>query len=458
MRRRWDKLAGEQGEELAGGRLKRFARMGRLGMSMGTDAAIQRMGGLFRRGDERAQSDAEFLEKQAIKVTKVLGQMKGATMKLGQILSSDPELLPPQFTEALTALQSEAPPMTWTTVCEVIEDAFDRPITDVFAWFDPEPIGAASIGQVHQGRLHSGEHVAVKVQYPNIIGTLDADLRNLGSVMQMMRVVFEKKRLDEYLEEVRSAILAEADYEAECRNLQRFGAILDERSGVRAPKAYPEFTKQTVLTMEHVSGTKLDEAIAQLERKEKSDILLRFVETYSWMLHDRFELHADPHPGNFILEDDGTLVILDFGCVKKAPASLANGVLDILDACWQGDHNRVARIYRDIGFGGVNPTPAVLNPDMLREYHAITLEPFLVDAEFDFANWDMRRRLQSFIKKYPAFLRLAPPPESVLVFRTLGGIKGFLTSCGGHVNVHRMALDCVRRNGRLTAQPHLKAS
>ena len=236
MRRRWDKLAGEQGEELAGGRLKRFARMGRLGMSVGTDAALQRVGGLFRRGDERAQADAEFLEKQAIKVTKVLGQMKGATMKLGQILSSDPELLPPQFTEALTALQSEAPPMTWTTVCEVIEDAFDRPITDVFAWFDPEPIGAASIGQVHQGRLHSGEHVAVKVQYPNIISTLDADLRNLGSVMQMMRVVFEKKRLDEYLEEVRSAILAEADYEAECRNLQRFGAILDERSGVRAPK------------------------------------------------------------------------------------------------------------------------------------------------------------------------------------------------------------------------------
>jgi predicted unusual protein kinase regulating ubiquinone biosynthesis (AarF/ABC1/UbiB family) len=457
MRRRWDKLAGEQGEELADGRLKRFARMGKLGVSVGTGAAIQRVGSLFRKGEARDRADAEFLEKQAEKVTRVLGQMKGATMKLGQILSSDPELLPPQFTEALTALQSEAPPMTWTTVSEVIEDAFDRPVSDIFAWFDPEPIGAASIGQVHQGRLHSGESVAVKIQYPGITKTLDADIKNLGTMMQMMRVVFEKKRLDEYLHEVRSAILAEADYESECSNLEHFHQVLADRPGVRAPRAFPEYTRETVLTMELVDGQKLDDAVDKLPPDQKNALLYRFVDTYAWMLHDRYELHADPHPGNFILEDDGTMVMLDFGCIKKAPKALADGVLDILDACWQNDHERVARIYRSIGFGGENPSPSVLNANMLRAYHEIALEPFMVNREFNFSEWDMRKRLQSFIADYPAFLKLAPPAESVLVFRTLGGIKGFLVRCDGKVNVHRMAVECARRNGRLSAEPSLSA-
>jgi predicted unusual protein kinase regulating ubiquinone biosynthesis (AarF/ABC1/UbiB family) len=451
----WEKLAGETGETVPSGRLDRMFRVGKLGASVGASAAMHKLGSAFGFGKgKRDEGPDPYLVKQGEKIAAALGQMKGAAMKVGQMLSSDPDLLPPEIMARLGSLQSQAPPMTWRTVKQVLETALDRPIESVFSYFDPEPIGAASIGQVHRGRLATGESVAVKIQYPGIARTLDSDIKNFGSVMAMSRVVIEKKRIDDYLEEVRRAIEAESDYLAEARNLSHFHEVLSERPGVTCPRPFLEWTRPNVLVMELIQGRKLDEALlAMTDAAAKTELLERFVSMYSWMLHERGELHADPHPGNFLVTEGGGLVVLDFGCVKTCEETFANGILDIMDCCWQGDDQRAADTYKRLGFGKDSHGSEVFDAARLREYHEIGLEPFLRDEEFHFADWDMRRRLQRFILDWPTFLKMTPPAEGLLIFRVLGGIKGLLTKVDGRLNVHRMAVETARRSGRLTGEP-----
>jgi predicted unusual protein kinase regulating ubiquinone biosynthesis (AarF/ABC1/UbiB family) len=453
----WEKLAGEKGEVVPSGRFDRLFRVGKLGASIGAGTALRKVGSVFGFGSGKKDEGGEdrVLVEQAEKVAKVLGEMKGAAMKVGQMLSADPDLLPPEFTSRLTTLQAAAPPMTFRMVKDVLEEAYGQPLEAVFSEFTPEPIGSASIGQVHRGRLKTGEAVAVKVQYPGIDKTLKSDLDNLASVMAMSRVVIEKAKVQAYLQEIGRAILDESDYMTEAGNLNRFVEILSKRPGVSAPRPFDAWTRRNVLVMELIVGTKLDVALDALvdDPDRKNAILERFVETYSWLLHEQHVLHADPHPGNFLLTPDGDMVMLDFGCIKECDERFSDGVLDIMDAGWQGDDRRAAGLYRELGFGRGSQGDELFNPERMRQYHEIGLEPFLRDATFEFANWDMRRRLQRFIMEWPTFIKMTPPAEGLLVFRVLGGIKGLLTKSGGQLNVHRMAVETARRRGRLTGEP-----
>lgn len=456
----WEKLAGEEGRDVTSGRFKRLLRVSALGASMGASTALRKVGQVVRPGSSDDDvADGAFRHRQADKVLKVLGEMKGATMKVGQILSSDPDLIPPEFVEKLTELQRDAPPMPYRTVRAILEEAFARPIADVFETFDPQPAGSASIGQVHRARLRTGEDVAVKVQYPGICETLESDLRNLTSLLTLARVVADRQRVEDYGYEVRRALEQEMDYVGEAERLAHFHDVFAVIDGVTSPKPFFEWTRSNVLTMSFIQGKKLDEAFQSLSGDEGESthsghaILTRWIELYSWMLHDLHELHADPHPGNFILTDDGQLAILDFGCVKRCDPRFADGILDIMDACWQQDDARAAQIYRDLGFGRDGCDPRVFDPALLRAYHEICLAPFLVDEDFAFGAWEMRKATQAFVLEHPAFLKLVPPAEGLLIFRVLGGIKGLLNKLDARINVHRMAIEVARRRGRLTAYP-----
>ncbi len=455
MARNWDKLAGEKGREVPSSRLKRLLRVGTLGVTVTTSTVARKVGKRLIPGLGGSDGKLDpYLVAQGEKVMRVLGELKGATMKVGQILSADPELVPAEFVDSLTALQRDAPPMTYRQVKEIIEEAFDRPIEVAFDMFQPEPIGSASIGQVHRATLATGEEVAIKIQYPGIRNSLDSDIRNLQSLLSLGRVLVDRRRLAEYLEEVRQTLIEEADYEAEAAQLAHFHEIFADHERVRVPKPFPEWTRPNVLTMEFVPGEKLDEALAARPvGDERNEILERFVATYSWMLHDLYELHADPHPGNFILDDSGGLVILDFGCVKECDHRFADGVLDILDACWQHDDARAAALYQELGFGKEDADAAIFDPVRMRQYHDIILEPFLHDRVWDFGSWEIRERVQRFILRNPAFIKLVPPAGALLIFRVLSGIKGLLMKVKGQLNIHRMAVEVARRRGRLTAEP-----
>ena len=455
MPSKWEKLAGETGEEVPSGRFGRMAKLSGLGFKVGASAVAGKLGARFLPGSKDKKRDAyeKRLEKNAERVVKVLGQLKGASMKIGQILSADPDLVPPQFADMLSTLQHQAPPMTYNTVRQQIETAFDQPIESIFSYFQPQPIGSASIGQVHRGTLASGEDVAVKVQYPGIRDSIDSDLKNLASLMTLGRAMVEKERLDQYVEESRRAALEEADYTIEAENLRRAFDDFQALDGVRVPEPYEEWTRESVLMMDYVEGTKLDEALVALDDgPERQSLIERFVNIYVWMFHERMELHSDPHPGNFLLTEDDELVVLDFGCVKHFESDLADGILKILDAVWSDDDERAARLYRELGFGGRNPDPAIFDAKMLADYHDLILEPFKTDGAFFFADWRPTTEAQRFFFKNPRMLKLTPPADLILYFRVLSGIKGLLMRLRASVDMKRTAMATARRRGVLTSR------
>ncbi|MCA9539178.1 MAG: AarF/ABC1/UbiB kinase family protein, partial [Myxococcales bacterium] len=212
MAKNWAALGGEKGKKVDTSRVGRALTLGKLATRF-TGSMIR--AGLGGKRDDGLEAMAAAALKNAHKIADALGEMKGAAMKVGQMLSADPDLVDPAFAERLATLQSEAPPMDYATVAAQIESQLDKPIDAAFRFFNPEPIGSASIGQVHRATLFDGREVAVKVQYPGIAGSIDSDLRNLGSLLAVGRVFVTKERAAEFVAEARHAILTEADYRRE---------------------------------------------------------------------------------------------------------------------------------------------------------------------------------------------------------------------------------------------------
>ncbi len=397
-------------------------------------------------GGDDTHAGAQALMANAERIVKTMGEMKGAAMKVGQLLSADPDLIHPDFADQLASLQRNAPSMTFDMVRRQIETAFGQPLEKLYAEFEPEPIGAASIGQVHRAKLHNGRVVAVKVQYPGITATLDSDLRNLGAVLSVGRVFLSKERLEQFIDEARGAILDEADYELEARTLAKFRRLLSHRPGLRVPEPFPEYTARNVITMEFIEGGKLDEVLLGLEDQATKDaIITRFVETFVWMFHEHYVLHADPHPGNFLLDADQNIVLLDFGCVKEFDPELCDGVLYLLRHFWEGDMHALEQRFRMMGFG----TPDAKFPDheVMRQYHDMILEPIKHDAPFDFSEWAVHGRIRAFMRENFELIRLVPPAGLILYLRVLAGLKGQMTRMKANINLRALAEAQCRRKG-----------
>lgn len=426
------------------GRIERFARLS----GAATGVAMRLAGGrLVERllpADKRQASRQRALTKSGQQIVRVMGDLKGAAMKIGQMMSINVDELPPELQRALATLQRSAPPMDYQMVVEQIESALDRPITNLFRRFDPEPVGAASIGQVHRAETQDGRQVAVKVQYPGIAGTIDSDVKNLASLLTMAGVVSDREKLDTYVEEVRTILAAESDYQQEARNLIEYGRLLANRSDVVVPQPDLERTATTVLTMDYVEGVKLDEHLASLPvGDERNRLAERFVTLIVSMLHDQHALHADPHPGNFLVTPDGRIGLLDFGCVRRFPAKFADGILELIQSMWTGDADRLVAAYRALGFG--NRSRGDYDKDVLYEFSEMILKPFLDDEPFHFGSWEVTWSVKRYMLEHLELMTLTPPREFLLFMRVIAGLRGLLVKLDITFNACRMAREIAER-------------
>jgi predicted unusual protein kinase regulating ubiquinone biosynthesis (AarF/ABC1/UbiB family) len=446
MASKWEKLGGERGQAVDTSRLGRAFKLGKVATRFAGSVLSSTFG--KHTEEEKAEALAQAAMRNADRIVDVMGQMKGAAMKIGQLLSSDPDIVAPEFADHLAKLQQEAPPLEFKTIVSQIESALDQPMSALFRFFDPEPLGSASIGQVHRGTLLDGREVAVKVQYPGIAKSLDSDLKNLGSLLTMGRVFMTKDKAEGFLDEARRAILQETDYLAEAQNLVKFRALFADWPDVRIPEPYLEFCRPTVLVMQFLEGRKLDDALIAMEDREKrAQIATRFVEMYVYMVHQLHLLHADPHPGNFMLAPDGALIVLDFGCVKAFDPRMAEGIMDLLAAFWRDDWHAMEHHFRRLGFGkeGGSFPPH----DVMRSYHHMILEPLLVNQPFHMGQWKMHARARQFVLKNMSMVRLIPPPELLMYLRVIAGMKGMLTKADVAVNIRAIAERECRRQGKL---------
>jgi predicted unusual protein kinase regulating ubiquinone biosynthesis (AarF/ABC1/UbiB family) len=444
MRRDGDEPDG-QGKPVATGKFGRAFQIGKLASRVTGSTLVGALKRPFGGGREEHSAATAAVIRNAGEIARVMGQMKGAAMKIGQILGTDPDFLSSEFSQHLSLLHRNAPPMDFATVKAQVESALERPLEQAFASFEETPVGSASIGQVHRATLHDGRVAAVKVQYPGIVDSLESDLSLLGNVLQVARVFVSKDRLREFLGEVRTAMLEEADYTLEARNLARFRRILANERDLRLPEPYFELTAPAVLTMEFVPGEKLDDALTALEDPEaRNRLVVRFVETFVRMFHERHVLHCDPHPGNFLLDPEGRIVLLDFGCVRDFKPETGDEVLRLLSSFWRDDIDASMECYRRMGFGTSDGTlpPA----ELVREYHQLILEPIREHGEFDFGAWQVHQRIRRFLREHMEMVKLVPPAELLLYLRVLAGLKGLLTRMNARIDLRTLAeAQCVRR-------------
>jgi len=298
-------------------------------VSVGTRTALRRAGVAILPGT-RTQREARrraFHARTAQNYAELLGGMKGALMKVGQIMSfvQVASLVPEEYQDlyasALGALQSDAPPMDFATVRGVVEAEFGTPLEDVFDRFSETPIAAASIGQVHAARIGDRE-LAVKVQYPGVADAIAADLDNtdmlaglMGMGSKMMPGLSTNIDFRVVAEEIRDRIVEELDYEREARSQEEFRAVFAGHPFIRVPAVDLALTTERVLVQEMVDGRRFQAACESPQelRDQWGEAILRFV--YGSIHRDRL-FNADPHPGNYLFHEDGSVTFLDFGCVK----------------------------------------------------------------------------------------------------------------------------------------------
>lgn len=299
---------------------------------------------------------AHETSERARRLTDDLESMGATFVKLGQLLSTRADLLPQTYLDALERLQSAVAPVTFDEIAAIVEEDLERPVDEVFASFEREPLAAASLGQVHRARLADGREVAVKVQRPGMRDLIEGDLEMLGDVAAFMDAYTDLGRVYDFsriVDGFRDSITAELDYRREAANLHRFRTILSGYQHIVIPEPIDELCSQRVVTMELVHGrptSTLAEGATEANNAIDGPLLAKeLFRAYldQVLVHGMF--HADPHPGNVLVTDDGKLALLDFGMIGRVREGLRLRLLELLIAIGDGKGDHVARIALDIG-------------------------------------------------------------------------------------------------------------
>jgi predicted unusual protein kinase regulating ubiquinone biosynthesis (AarF/ABC1/UbiB family) len=335
-------------------RVARTARIAGLAAGQGARQLGTQAANLTR--GEQATADA--LERRhleaAEQIVAALGTMKGAAMKLGQVLSFlDVGLVPEEyrdeFQRKLGQLRDAAPNVRFADMRKVIESELGEPVEEVFATFDAQPVAAASIGQVYRATLHDGREVAVKVQYPGVAAAVRADMQNLGLILRLMKQVAPGIDVKATAEEVRSRIGEELDYELEAQNQRSLARIFRGHPFIVVPDVMTSLSREKVIVTEFVHGEGFD-AIKerdQATRDRVGEIVFRF---FFGCMYRHHQFSGDPHPGNFMLLPDGRVAFLDFGLFKVMPKELIELELACQRAGHEGDAERLHEMWSETGF------------------------------------------------------------------------------------------------------------
>ncbi len=371
---------------------------------------------------------AELQAKTAEQIFQTLGELKGGAMKMGQALSIFESVLPEEFAEpyrnSLTRLQDSAPPMPTSTVESVLVKNLGKDWGRQFISFDFTPTAAASIGQVHKAVWHDGRIVAVKIQYPGAGKALAADVKQASRLARMISIIAPGIEIEPILQEIQEKMLEEIDYKQEARVQRAFSEAFANDPEFKIPKVI--LSTEGMLITEWMDGKPLSKIIESGTTEERNRIGL---------LYERFllssparcgYLHADPHPGNFRVTEDGKLGVLDFGATAHLPDGLPMMMGRLMSISMNGDPDQVVQGLREEGF----LLPGVeIDANQLRDY----LAPFTTPAQpetFKFGRSWMRETFSRVSDpRNPDFtigLKLNLPPSYLMIHRVWLGSIGVL--------------------------------
>ncbi|MEI2766576.1 MAG: AarF/UbiB family protein [Dermatophilaceae bacterium] len=335
------------------GDMSRYADLARLLVKYGRADLVSGAG-----LDEYLTSDAEAqldtaASRKAVDLAADLERMGPTYIKLGQLLSTRYDMLPPVYTDALARLQDSVEPFPAEQAREIVEAEIGARIRHLFESFDDKPVGAASLGQVHRARTRSGKDVVVKVQRPGIRETVRDDmavLTQLAELAERRTDVGRRFGITRLLAQFRRSLVGELDYRRESANLVRFGELTAPYPHLVVPQPLPDYTTSRVLTMDFVAGRKVTDVTPYgLLDIDAPTLVAELFRCYLQMILVEGTLHADPHPGNILLTPEGTLALLDLGMVATVPPRIQDKVVKVLLAIGDGDGEEAASVLASMG-------------------------------------------------------------------------------------------------------------
>jgi predicted unusual protein kinase regulating ubiquinone biosynthesis (AarF/ABC1/UbiB family) len=434
------------GVGVAAGRLRRSTRarrnvqMARVSSRLGASVAATRARQVFASAERREQLQTELELKTGQQVAEALGNMKGAMMKLGQLASFLDDGLPEPIRAALASLQQDAPPMSGALAASVIEAELGTPPSKLFARWDPVPIAAASIGQVHRALTHDDVAVAVKVQYPGVDEAIKADLDNsdmLFGIIGMVMPGFDPKPL---VDEIRERVSEELDYRLEADNQTLFVEHYRDHPFIHVPAVVPSLSARRVLTTELADGVRFAEldGWSQEERNLAGEAIYRFVFR---SIYDMHAFNGDPHPGNYLFRPGGHVTFLDFGLVKKFTAEeVVNGEQTLRHIVFDRD---IAAYRRSIEETGILRPGAPVSDDDIERYFGHFYEIVMEDREVTFTHTyaaELVQRLFDLSGKFGDIARYANIPASMVIIQRINlGLYSVLASLNATANWRRIA-------------------
>lgn len=424
------------------GRLARTLKVGLLGTRVGSSYLGGKIADAFRSDDDKASARVGRHVDNAKRIAETMGQLRGPLMKVGQLMSTHAEALPEEMTRLLQPLQTSAPPMSYATMREVLIEDLGEPPETLFAELEPQAVAAASLGQVHRGRLPDGTEVAVKVQYPGAVQSVEGDLSNIHAATKLTKRliadVLGQTRFDvtPFAEELAEHLMQETDYCREAYNAKLLGRLLADDDELVVPRVHDSHSGLRTITYDWIEGEPLTWALDHEDREIRERVVRQLQRAFWKQFFEGGLLHADPHPGNFKVLADGRLGILDYGCVKIFDEPFLRAFGEMMHAEMDGDTERLRDVFVELELMEDRDSDVELE-DMqkIAEYFSAGVRE---DEVFDFAAFDYTAAGRELIAHF--LTRRRPPPaqrDFLFLSRVVLGYYEYFSRAKAKMNFHR---------------------
>ena len=459
------------GSDVPKGRISRFSRLAKMGASVSAVVASKAIkkgvtgaGRAAKKSDPGVEPDEEQKRRELVeeahrltetygltveaaqRIVDTLGEMKGAAMKFGQQLAMEQDFLPPEVRPIVAKLWNQAPFMEFDKLRSVVERELEGPLGDHFEFVDPNPFAAASLGQVHRARLKNGDEAAIKIQYPGVDEALINDLKNLGAMVKTLAAMTGKSRVaSAYFKEVAVETENELDYIHERRNIRAMKKALEPWPDIVVPQFHRRHSSHRVLTMGFIEGTTLKDLVNKggYSEQDAHRIGTQLIRAVLGPFFHKGIIHADPHPGNWLILPDGRLGVLDFGCVKTLPEEFVKTYLflahkDLVEA----EEPDLLAALTSAGFKFDIPEES--SRQILNDISKMIRRP-LAAEHYDFGQSTLILEVRAYsLKRTRDFMHIEPPTEAIFFFRALLGLVQNLKALGAKGDFRAVAQELVR--------------